>query len=122
MTGLPDSYLSTHPRQITASWAGVGVHMYVPITLMQVEEASRLRTKTQQAAAWLEARHLPAIRGRIDMQRTLESITRDIRSAHTQLSAGSLSTFGAHLELYHTPWVPTTFYYSNGEEHFHQVS
>ena len=87
----------------------------------QIEAATHMRTKAQQSAAWLEARHLPGIRHRIGIQQTLEAASRDMRGAHAQLTVGALSPSGAHLELYNTPLVPTVQYLEAQGHRFRHV-
>ena len=90
----------------------------------QIDECAKLQVKTQQAAAWGEARHLPALRDRVGLRPTLESTTRDIASAHGRLVTGDLSTsFADHVDVINRPWVPVTYYYGSGHDghHFHKI-
>ena len=90
----------------------------------QIEECARLQTKSQQAAAWGEARFLPGIRDRLSIAPTVEADARAVGSAHNQLAFGSLSgIFADTLDIMNRPWVPTTFFYGveHDGHHFHDI-
>ena len=74
---------------------------------------AQIRTKTQQASAWVKSLDFPTISSRIGVAPTMNNVARDVFSSHNRLTAGDLGTFGSHLEYFHYPRVPVVHYFGN---------